>query len=381
MSPRSTSAAIALAPERERAYRVQRHLITGAAPWPATHVAAQHVGLHAARLSSPWVAMRARVPTFETAHLRDLLHRERALIKLRCMRRTLHILPLDLAPIAHAATLDQRAGACRSSLRRLGHSDRTLTTLAARVRDHLASSELPYRTLESQLRATCRHSIEMIRLAIKWLWEHGELVYIDRSPSLHHEQRSFALTREAFPALELAADGVERAHDRLVAAHVRAFGPVSPVDIAWWSGMGAGRVTAALHRLAADLVRVRIDGVGEDLFMHADDVENALAAKQHPAGQVALLAYEDPSLKGYFATRSRYVAAGDYLKLFNSIGEARASIMLDGRVVGIWSWDRRTAAVVHSMFARLTRADQVHVRERLDDMQRFLRADLPARPS
>jgi hypothetical protein len=370
--------AIELTPARECAYRVQRHLITAAGPWPATYVAARHVGLHAARLSSPWVAMRTRVPTFEAVHLRDLLHSERSLIKLRCMRRTLHILPLDLAAIAHAATLDQRAGACRSSLRRLGHSDRTLRSLTTRVRDHLASSELPYRTLESQLRATCRHSVEMIRLAIKWLWEHGELVYLDRSPSLHHEHRSFALTSHAFPTLELAIGAVEHPHDRLVAAHIQAFGPVSPDDIAWWSGMGSGRVGSALRRLAGELVRVRIAGLGDDLVMHASTVEDALAVDAAPTGQVSLLAYEDPSLKGYSATRGRYVSASNYPQLFNSIGEARASIMLDGHIVGVWSWDRRTASAVHLLFEQLNRTDRAQVRDRLADMERFLRADLPA---
>lgn len=372
------SATIEFSPAQERAYRLHRHLLSGAQRWPATTVAERHVGLHAARLSSPWVAMRARVPTFEAAHLRGLLHGDRELIKLRCMRRTLHILPLDLAPIAHSATLDQRAGACRSTLRRLGHTDRTLRALTARVREHLHGGELPYRTLEHQLGSSGRHPIELIRLAIKWLWEHGDLVYLDRSPSLHHEQRSFALTAEAFPGLHLSGDTVTAADDRLVAAHVRAFGPVSASDIAWWSGMGRGRVSAALARQRSELVPVRIAGLDSDLVMHAADVDDALAIDEQPRGQVALLAYEDPSLKGYFATRARYIAPAHYPMLFNSIGEARASIMLDGRVVGVWAWDRRSASVAATVFGRVTRAARVRVREQLIDMERFLRADLPA---
>ena len=133
-------------------------------------------------------------PHLRDRHLRDPLHRERSLIKLRCMRRTLHILPLELAPIAHAATLEQRAGACRAALRRLGHTTATLVH-ADRPRPRPAPGpELPYRdTRISSSGRRAGHGVELIRLAIKWLWEHGELVYLDRSPSMHHEQRSFAL--------------------------------------------------------------------------------------------------------------------------------------------------------------------------------------------
>jgi hypothetical protein len=375
----AVAAAIDMSLQQERAYRVRRHLLAAQEPWPVATVVERHMGLHAARLSSPWVALRARMRSFQTADLRSLLVEERSLIKLRCMRRTLHILPLDLAPIAHAATLDQRAGACRATLRRLGHSERSLASLAARVREQLVDQELPYRTLEAQLRSTGRHGVQMIRLAIKWLWEHGELVYLDLSPSLHHEQRAFALTSEAFPSLDLRADAVQEAADRLVAAHVRAFGPVSARDIAWWSGMGHGRVAAALQRQASDLVPVRIEGLDEDLVMHGADVQSALAGDEQSATRVVVLAYEDPSLKGYFSTRARYVAPKDYATLFNSIGEARASIMLDGRVVGVWSWDRRTAAVTSTLFATLNRRHLADVHERLIDMQGFLRDDLPSR--
>lgn len=372
-------ATLGISAAQERLYRVQRHLVAEQDPCSVTAVAERHIGLHAARLTSPWVAMRARVPTFEAAQLRGLLHDERSLIKLRCMRRTLHILPLDLAPIAHAATLDQRLGACRATLRRLGHSERSLAAMAARVCELLSSRELPYRTLEAELRPSRGYRTDLIRLAIKWLWERGDLVYLDRSPSLHHEHRSFALTAQAFPTLELAPEPVDSVQQDLIVAHVRAFGPVAASDIAWWSGIGRGRVAAALERLRSELVPVRVDELGDQLLIHADDVDALLAAGDLTPGHVSLLAWEDPSLKGYFTTRSRYVAPADYDQLFNQIGEARASITVDGRVVGIWSWDKRTNSINSRSLRRLTTDESARVNERLSDMQRFLRADLPDR--
>jgi hypothetical protein len=44
-------------------------------------------------------------------------------------------------------------------------------------------------------------------------------------------------------------------------------------------------------------------------------------------GWLTLLAYEDPSLKGYYESRFLYVDQKHYRLLFNKIGESRASII------------------------------------------------------
>lgn len=362
--------------EQERGFVMRRHLLLDGSGSEAPHrVAAAMAGLHAARLSSPWVAMRARVATFETEQLRRPLVYERSLLKLRCMRRTLHILPLGLAPVAHLATLDQRVATCRAALRRSGSTERALHVVAERVREHLVGRTEPYRVLERAIGAAVPRDAQLVRLAIKWLWEHGELVYLDLSPSLHHERRAFALTAEAMPGLRLNGASVQDARDELVMAHVRAFGPVSVRDIAWWSGMGSGQVGAALSRRADDLIAVRVETLVCDLLVHVDDLPALRSAEPVPADHVCLLGYEDPALKGYFETRSRFVSGDGYPVLFNTIGEARASVMRGGRVMGVWTWNRRERVIESQMFERLPVAARREVADRLHDMEGFLRRE------
>src|SRR6202035_4740580 len=201
---------------QERAFALQRQLLLDPGQTYAPgEVARALVGLHAARLSSPWVAIRARIDNFQSAVLRGSLIEERSLLKLRCMRRTLHVMPLELAPIAHAATIDQRLGACRASLRRLGKTERALRSTAALVLDHLAGRVESYRNLEESVLVAARER-GLVRLAIKWLWESGELVYLDLSPSLHHERRALARTADALPDVELSGMDVRDAQERLV---------------------------------------------------------------------------------------------------------------------------------------------------------------------
>jgi hypothetical protein len=338
------------------------------------HVSTSMVGLHAARLSSPWVAMRARAAHFEPGQLRRPLIEERSLLKLRCMRRTLHILPPALAATAHAATLSQRLPPCDLALRRLGQGERALRSTAEAIRSRLSGETIDYRALTNAV-AHGRRDPRFVRLAIKWLWERGELVYLDLSPSLHHEHRAFALTSEAFPGLSLATSSCAASQEELVLAHIRAFGPVSVRDIAWWSGLGLNKVRAIVARRRHELVPVVLSGAEPELLLRADDLDELEGTEPIDPEHITLLSYEDPSLKGYFETRSRYVPAASYDKLFNSIGEARASVLRGGRVVGVWTWNRKARRIESVTLERLTPTARRRIADQLHDMESFLRAE------
>jgi Winged helix DNA-binding domain len=366
-------------PAQERAFRFARHGLLGEAqPTPSVEsLASDLFGLHAARQSSPWVALRARIPGFEPSELRRMLSAERRLIKVRCMRQTLHILPTDLASTAHHATLRQRLGPCLVRLRHLDRTERALSDAASRVRSAVAEKPVPYRELQLQTSGGSKEQLALLRLAIKWLWETGELVHVDLSPSLHHEHRAFALTESLYPGLELRPDTreVQKACDALVLHHIRAFGPTSITDTGWWSGLGTAAVRRALERHAGEFVTVRLGGASEDLLLAEQDLERLLDTAPLDPEHVTLLAHEDPALKGYFSTRGRYVRSKDYKQLFNSIGEARASIMLGGEAIGIWGYERNRGRVAFQLMRQVSKRTREAISDRLDDMETFLRAE------
>ena len=365
---------------QERAFRLARHgLIPDRAPAGDVRSLAETLfGLHAARQITPWVALRGRLPAFQSSDLRELLLAERTLIKVRCMRQTLHILPLTLAATAHHATLRQRLGPCRTRLRALGRSERSLRLIAARIRERMGDEAVPYLQLQAiAARGHRPEDVALARLAIKWLWETGELAHVDLSPSLHHEHRAFARTAVHYPGLELRPNDVrlDEHCERLVHHHIRAFGPVSLTDTAWWSGLGLATVRRAVERLAGHVVPVRVRGIQAELLLDRRDADALAGAAPLEPNHVALLAHEDPALKGYFETRARYVRAVDYPQLFNQIGEARASIMLGGMTVGIWGFDRRQRRITHRLLRPVPAPATRKIEDRLADMESFLRME------
>jgi hypothetical protein len=378
--PAAARVVLTVTAAQERAYRAAHHgLHPSVGPVTIEELASAHAGLHAARLPTPFVTLRARLPGFAANELRQALEPGGSLIKLRTCRRTLHIYPLAEAAAAHNATLRQRLAACAASVRRLGKDPKILTRLAPLVREALVGGPLPHRELELQVLAVprqirARQDVlgELVRLAIKWLWESGELVYRNAAGSLHRERREFHLTHLA---LQLNHIDTDQAVQLLLCRYLAAFGPASIDDFQWWSGLTCGEITPALTALRPELTDVRLTGQPEPLLLLAEHEPRLLTAERLPDNQVDLLAYEDPSLKGYYTTRHRYVDDRYRSVLFNTIGEVRASIAVAGRCIGTWQFDRRTRTINHHLYASAPKTARSALTERLERMTEFLRSE------
>lgn len=161
----------------------------------------------------------------------------------------------------------------------------------------------------------------------------------------------------------------------LLRRYLAAFGPAAIEDFQWWSGLPRGDITAAVATLRPELIDVRISSDPTPLLLLAEDEPRLRAAEPLASNHTALLAYEDPTLKGYHATRHRYVDDRHRTRLFNSIGEARASIAFAGRYVGTWQFHRSTRTISHNLDVALSPAAQRAVGAQLDHMIEFLRSE------
>ncbi|MEV0196298.1 crosslink repair DNA glycosylase YcaQ family protein [Nonomuraea sp. NPDC050691] len=310
------------------------------------------LGLHAARLPSPFatVAARAADPAIPLK-LFDPAVRSR-LVTLRCMRKTLHTLPLDLAAAAHAATLRFRERDALRAIVNAGHSTHTVATATAAVVELLGESgPLFHRTIEDRL-AAAGMPVVVTRLALKLAWERGTLTYVNQAAGWNREVRTFTLTARAYPVLDTALDP-HVATDRLMAAYLDRYGPISIRDATWWSALSRAAVAGGLERAAIKLVQLSTPWSDSPLYMSAQRfAEFTVADDADYASGVNLLAHEDVALKAYFETRRRYMGDLAPEAAFNQIGEVLPTILLDGSVVGTWTWDPTAKRVRHRLIPR-----------------------------
>jgi hypothetical protein len=331
------------------------------------------LGLHAARVASPFAT--AAVRTAECTPLTELLgeqgHAE--LVTIRCVRKTLHTLPVDMAVYAHGATRHYRLRDVAALARRQNVTTAQLESAAARIIAYLRTNgRQSHRTIESALTVSKETALP-VRLALKWLWEKGEVTYRNCAPSWHQEQRRFDLRSVSHPDFDTSlAQDLSTA--RLVRAYFHRYGPATVKDMAWWSGLGQRSIVSALSEL--DVVKLSLPWAASPFFMLRTDFEQFLSASpySHRTG-FHLLAHEDVALKAYFESRSRYLGSLPNSVAFNQIGEVRSCIIYNGQIIGLWSWHHERRQVCYrSLCGRISKTDRNALTRQAKSLEQRLRS-------
>lgn len=315
-------------------------------------IAEASLGLHAARLPSPFATLAAR--SSRQAVPLSLFRRDgqQDLITVRCMRKTLHALPPALASAAHAATVHFRE---RDTLRAIANAGRTVWSVD-RVIDLLttilaAGRCLGHRAIEAALIVEGVDRT-VARLALKLAWERGQITYLNQTDGWNREVRTFQLTSHVPLGAGLSRD---EAATILITTYFDRYGPASLADATWWSGLSRAAVVAALAAADIELVQVTPSWSPIPQLMHRRNFDGFQhVAGQLPATGINLLAHEDVALKAYHQTRQRYLGPVPPGRAFNSIGEALPTVLHDGRVIGTWTWDRQRQQAVCGFVRGLT---------------------------
>ena len=147
-----------------------------------------------------------------------------------------------------------------------------------------------------------------------------------------------------FPEMDLNEPSEANAVALLVQYYLSSFGPVTEKDIVWWTGLNKTAIQGALKKLKEQIVPVGIDGFKNGLIMLQSDM--ALKNATPPKNRVVnLLPALDSYIMGY-KERERYLSYEYYDKVFDRSGNATSTILLDGRVVGVWDFAEGKEPVV-----------------------------------
>ncbi|MEY9894835.1 hypothetical protein ABIA31_008523 [Catenulispora sp. MAP5-51] len=303
------------------------------------------LGLHAARLPSPYATVAARSASAEVPMSLFTETTRTSVITVRCMRKTLHTLPLPLAAAAHAATAHFRV---RDALRQVTNAgvpptqvDKAIAALTTILEE---DGPTFHRDLECRL-GRRGFALTTARLAIKVGWERGVLCYLNRTTGWNREIRTFGLTSVAYPGVDLHQPR-EHATAVLIGAYFDRYGPASIRDAMWWSALPASAITQALADTGRELLALTTPWTDDPVYMFRDRFEQFTeSAVQRPSERISFLAHEDVALKAYNQTRSRYLGDLPERAVFNQIGEVLPTVMIDGRLVGTWSWNKAARRV------------------------------------
>ena len=316
------------------------------------------VVLHATDSATVHLSVLARCPTATTQDVARETYEEHRLVRMMAMRRTLFVVPAELAPVVHAAAAVDVAAAMR---RRLLSQLATLPTdpplpedldgwlssteegvvtalerLGAATGAELAAAEPRLRTA---LLPTTDKSYDVRRAittqVLTVLGAQGRMVR--GRPNGGWTSRSHRWE----PAATWWPDGIgpvdpSLARSRLVEEYLRRFGPATELDVTWWTGWPRGAARKALAALDT------VDRAG-GLVLADDDEPTA-----EPEPSAALLPALDPTPMGW---KSRdWFLPEDPRELYDTYGNVGPTVWWAGEVVGGWAV-RPDGAVVTELLA------------------------------
>jgi hypothetical protein len=363
-----------------RARLLRRHHLGPADRAPdVTTAAGGLVGLHASDPVTPYLAAVARVDGLRVTDVEHALYEERSALRMLGMRRTMFVVPVDLAPVVHAACtraiavrerkrlvqLVEQAGVADDAERWVEEAnDATMRALAARGEAFAneLSGDVPalrakVRIAEGKAYASDSNltTFVLFRLAAD-----GRIARGRPRGTWISSQHRWAPIEAWFPG-GLPELPTEEARVELVRRWLRTYGPATVADVRWWTGGTLGETRRAL----AGIVTEEVDLDGAVGVVLADD-----SGPEPPVEPAAvLLPALDPTVMGW-KERAWYLGAHREA-LFDRNGNAGPTVWWDGRVVGGWAV-RPDATVAFRLLERVGREAKAAVADAAGRLETWL---------
>ncbi|MGD9099407.1 MAG: winged helix DNA-binding domain-containing protein [Anaerolineae bacterium] len=290
-------------------------------------------GLHATHSTTPYLSLLARMPRFEKADLDSALYEQRTLGKIRCVRKTIYVHTKDMLPVAFKATLGAVVRASQRHMEFRGVSPEEYKNVSETILDLLKDKEMTASAIKAAL-GTKTH----LSSILYFMCDQGLLIRGRPEKGWKDKNHHYALFHNYFPDTDLEKMSEAQAITALVRQYLASFGPVTENDVVWWTGLGKRKVRGALRDLKDQITQVSIVGIEGNLTMLRSD--EALIRASTPPGKptVNLLPCLDPYLMGY-KERARYLDQEHYDRTFDRSGNATSTILVDGRVAGVWDFE------------------------------------------
>lgn len=378
--------ALAVEPAQVAAFRLRRHhLLERATRSSMVAVTGEMGGVHAQLASAARLSLAARVRDLSPAHIDQALARSRSLVKVWCMRRTLHLVPAkEVSTFVRGTAL--RADRDVGFVRNRGYSDAEIRRLASAllaaigeartvdgIADRVGAALGAERTSRPGGGWGSRRNVPAVvfgRLTFPSSWllhlagAYGVVCVTAGTGNIPRYIRADAW----IPRWQDVP--VARAEEDLLRRYLSTAGPAQPRDFAWWTGFRLRDATRIWGRLRSELAPVDV-GPRRGWVLASD--LSVLASSRLTSPSVRLLPYFDSYVLQH-EDKGALLPPALHEHLYRPQGWVAPALLVDGRVAGVWSYatDGPGTTVQVEAFSVPPRAVVDQIDREAEELGRFL---------
>ena len=288
-------------------------------------------GVQAQVLKAAMMSALVRTEGRTLKDVEDALWKEGVLTKTWCMRGTLHLLPTDELPLYTKAFGDHLRKSHIRYLKSKGLSERRIDEMLEVVREIVGSEPLTKDDISREITHLFGNE------AGDWV-KHSWGVFLRlgcfEGTIKFGPQRGTNVTFVETDHLDTDITE-EEALVEVFMKYMHAYGPATPQDFAYWSGL---KITQAKKVFADCKSSLKDVQVGEQKMWIPEEDLDILKGCDGKGDSIALLPYFDTYLLAH-KDKSLIIQGEHYKKIYRTAGWIYPAVLHNGRVVGIWSYD------------------------------------------
>jgi len=288
-------------------------------------------GLHATGSTTPYLSLFSRMKDFSRDKLDEELYIKRTLGKIRCVRKTVYVLPKEWISIAFNATKTIVASISEPHLfKYLGVTQKEYETTSRKIMKILKTRGMTVKEIKHEIGLSINISGIVNLMCDQMLLIRGKPQKGWKS-NLH----TYYLFHEFFPDVNLNLIEEDESKEFMIKKYIDSFGPVTENDIIWWTGFPKGQIKTIIDSFQNDLSIIEIKGIADDFLISRSDEMHLSSINPTHKPIINLLPSLDPYIMGY-KIRERYLYQKYYNYVFDRSGNATFSILLNGNIIGVW---------------------------------------------
>lgn len=315
----------------------KQHLSSEAKNQNILQVAKDIWGLHATYASTPYLSLFNRVINFRKESLdRELL--EKRLVKIRCIRKTVHIIPKENVSIAFSATKESIQINSEKYYKFIGVAEREYEEVSKSILKLLQNRGMNTSEIKKELNTEAN-----LFPIINYMCDLGILVRGLSKGGWKSNTHTYYRMDKYLPDINLSEYSQDEARRIIVSQYLSSFGPVTLNDISWWTGFSKTETKKILDSLGG-IEYVNISGLGE-YIISKDDQNQLKNIEENNNPRINLLPALDPYIMGYKG-RERYLDKEYFNYIFDRAGSGTTTIVNNGKIIGVWDFEENPSPVV-----------------------------------